>query len=79
MDNRMQEWRFFDTLNGMFSSLYTAAHGVKDAKPRDYMITPAEISVKKIDVPVQGDSAETIRNKLEILAGSGLMKKGGNA
>lgn len=73
MDTRMQEWRFFDSLNGMFSSLYAAAHGVKDAKPRDYMIIPEEIS-EPSGVPVQGDTPETIQKKLEIMAATGLLK-----
>ena len=72
MEAQMQEWRFFDTMNGLHLSMYAAAHGVEHATPRDYMITPAE--PEKVPV-VRADTPEEMQQKCEIMQALGLVYK----
>lgn len=64
-----RDLEFFDLWNARHYSLYSAAHGVENTKPSDYLLFPKDEKEEKgSKVPVMGDSPEVIESKLKMLA-----------
>lgn len=64
--------RFFDLQFGRALAYYASAHGVRNAKPADYLIIPQEKSddERESKYPRKGDSPEMIMKKLKIFTAS---------
>lgn len=68
----------FDTMNAMIIANIRASQGEKGVKPSDYLVIPKDEEKEESEVPVKGDSPDTIMMKLNLLtAGMGGKPKWG--